>query len=163
MTIENLLEEFENNRSLSIHSIKYIQTDNEIGKKLINHFRKNKNRDFALCLIDNLTEIRNQPYPNGYEMETETLMFSAYLLGLHQNVEDSLKIWKTKTTDFDTYCGFDIQLVVFAGVEKTIEYLKANKTKESEDALEYIEECKQSGDFDEIEEYFSEKEMPWFI
>jgi hypothetical protein len=96
-------------------------------------------------------------------METETLMLSAYLLGLHQNVEDCLKIWKSKTTDFDTYCGFDIQLVVFAGVEKTIEYLKTNKSEESEDALKYIKECQKSGDFDEIEDYFSETELPWFI
>lgn len=163
MTINNLLSEFENNKSLSIDSIKYIQTNTEIGKELITYFKKNKNRDFALCLIDKFIKIRKEPYPNGYEMGIETLMFSAYLLGLHQNIEDSLKIWNTKTIDFDTFCGFDIQLVVFAGVEKTIEYLKANKNDDAQDALKYIEECKKCGDFDEIESYHSENELPWFI
>ena len=41
MTIENLLKEFETNKSLSKDSIKYIQSDTEIGKKLVNHFREN--------------------------------------------------------------------------------------------------------------------------
>lgn len=74
-----------------------------------------------------------------------------------------MKIGNTKTIDFDTFCAFDIQLVVFAGVNNTIDYLKTKNSDESKDALKYIEECKISGDFDNIENYFSESQSPWFI
>lgn len=163
MTIDNFLHELENSKPLSVETIHFVQNDDEIGKLLINHFRENKNRDLALKLLEKFSEIRNQPYPNNYDIGSEALMLSAYILGLHQNIEDCLKIWNTKTIDFDTFCGFDIQLVVFAGVNSTIDYLKTINSDESEDALKYIEECKISGDFEDIENYFSEDQSPWFI
>ncbi|MDQ8015152.1 MAG: hypothetical protein REI96_22085 [Flavobacterium nitrogenifigens] len=163
MSIDNFLYELENSKTLSVETIDFIQTDDEVGRLLVNHFKKNKNRDLALKLLERFSEIRNQPYPNGYDIGIEALMLSAYILGLHQNIEDCLKIWNTKTIDFDTFCGFDIQLVVFAGVTNTIDYLKTLNSNESEDALKYIEECKISGDFNGIEIYFSENQSPWFI
>nr|WP_294934845.1 hypothetical protein [uncultured Flavobacterium sp.] len=163
MSIDNLIAEFDRNKSFTTESIELIQTNNQIGKRLVQHFRKNKHRDFAVHLLEQLTEIRKQPYPAGNEMDAATLMLSGYILGLHQNVEDSLKIWNTKMTDFDTLCGFDIQLVVFAGVENTVAYLKTQKSKEAEEALSYIDRCEKSGDFDDLEDYFSENELPWFI
>jgi len=53
-------------------------------------------------------------------------------------------------------------LIVYAGVEETIDYLKSQKSKESKAALEYVEECKKCGDFENIENYFSENNLPWF-
>jgi len=75
MSIKNLLEEFEKNKSLSSAAIDYIQNNEEIGGKLVYHFRKNKNRDFAINFIEKLTEIRNRPYPDGYEASTESLCY----------------------------------------------------------------------------------------
>jgi len=163
MTIDNFLYELENSKPLSLETIDFVQNDREIGKLLVNHFKENKNRDLALKLLEKFSKIRNQPYPNNYDIGSEALMLSAYILGLHQNIEDCLKIWNTKTIDFDTFCGFDIQLVVFAGVNRTIDYLKTINSDESQDALKYIEECKISGDFEDIENYFSENHSPWFV
>jgi len=163
MTIDNFLYELENSKPLSLETIDFVQNDREIGKLLVNHFKENKNRDLALKLLEKFSKIRNQPYPNNYDIGSEALMLSAYILGLHHNIEDCLKIWNTKTIDFDTFCGFDIQLVVFAGVNSTIDYLKTINSDESEDALKYIEECKISGDFEDIENYFAENQSPWFI
>lgn len=39
-------------------------------------------------------------------------------------IEDCALIWEAKTLDSDSYCAVDIQLVVFAGVDVTIDYLR---------------------------------------
>jgi hypothetical protein len=57
----------------------------------------------------------------------------------------------------------DVQLVVFAGVDNTIQYLKSLGTTESQKAVEYLEKCEEAGDLDRIEEYFSQDNMPWWI
>src|SRR5690606_28298021 len=106
MTIDNFLYELENSKPLSLETIDFVQNDREIGKLLVNHFKENKNRDLALKLLEKFSKIRNQPYPNNYDIGSEALMLSAYILGLHHNIEDCLKIWNTKTIDFDTFCGF---------------------------------------------------------
>ena len=163
MTAEQLLNEFKENNSLSTATIEYLDTDEKIGKELVFYFRKNKNRDLALHLLEKAIEIRSQPYPNGYDMSGVILMLFSYILGMHKNMEDCLKIWEAKTVDFDTFCLVDIQLVVFAGLEETIAFFKSQESDESKDALKYVEECKEAGDFENIENYFSEVTVPWFV
>jgi phosphatidate phosphatase APP1 len=110
--------------------------------------------------LDKFIHIRQDP--NG-EMPAEDLMFACYILGLHNQIEDSLKIWEAKNADFDTYCGLDIQLVPFAGVKETIEFLKEQTSDEGKKAFEYVSNSSKCGDFDDLEDYFSKETMPWFI
>jgi hypothetical protein len=64
------------------------------------------------------------------------------------NVEDSLIIWRAKSTNFDLGCGLDVQFLCGAGIEETRRYLAQTETDESRDALKYLDECVESGDFD---------------
>lgn len=77
----------------------------------------------------------------------ENIKLCAYLLYRLGYVEDSLLIWKAKSTNFDTGCGVDIQLLVGAGIERTIAYLKKQNSQEAKDAVQYIAEGVESGDF----------------
>ncbi|MEP6845037.1 MAG: hypothetical protein ABI861_03510 [Panacibacter sp.] len=160
MDIKTILENFYKDKTISEVEINTIKNDNKLRIELANYFRQNKDRDFALCLLDTFISIRQQP--NG-EMPAENLMLACYILGLHNQVEDCLKIWEAKNADFDTYCGLDIQLVPFAGVKETIEFLKGQTTIEGEKAFNYVSECSKCGDFDSLEEYFSKDALPWFI
>lgn len=63
------------------------------------------------------------------------------------NVEDSLIIWRAKSTNFDLMCGLDVQFICGAGIEQTRNYLAQTDTDESHDALKYLDECIDSGDF----------------
>lgn len=65
------------------------------------------------------------------------------------NVEDSLFIWKTKSSSFDFMLGLDVQFMCGAGVEDTKEYLRGLKSEVGAEALEYLEECIDGGDFDD--------------
>ena len=88
-------------------------------------------------------------------------MLACYILGKHGQVEDCMKVWETKQIDFDTYCYVDIQLVPFAGIQETIEYLETQNSEEAKKALEYVVACSEAGDFDDLEQYF--KETPWYV
>jgi len=88
-------------------------------------------------------------------------MLAGFILGMHKQVQDCIKIWQAKKVDFDCYCGIDIQLVPFAGVDETISYLREQKTDEANKALEYVLACTKAGDFDDLNEYYSG--TPWYV
>ena len=93
----------------------------------------------------------------------DEIMLACYILGLHGQVADCLEIWKAKGVDFDAFCYIDIQLAIFAGVNKTLDYLKSETSDEAQAACKYIQECKEAGDFDTIDTYFNPDNLPWFI
>ncbi len=161
MKIEDIIKEYNENLEISIENLELIFNDAEIRYETVEYIRKNLNRQFSLALLSKILTIRlneNNELSNG-----DNIMYACYLVGIHKDIRDSIEIWKAKETDFDLHCYVDIQLVVFCGVKNTIEYLKTIKTKESENAIEYITECNNAGDFDEIEEYFSEMNTPWWL
>ena len=160
MTIKEILDEFQQQQLISDGTIGHIQTDDELRIAFVHHFRQHKDRAFALALLDRFIAIRKEP--NG-RMPAEDLMLACYILALHHQIEDSLKIWEAKNTDFDTYCAVDIQLVPFAGVKETIAFLKIQSTEEGKQALDYVTDCAKCGDFDNLDEYFSKNALPWFI
>jgi hypothetical protein len=159
MTINTILKTFNKDKIISDKIIDSIKNDRELRIAFINYFRQNKNREFALALLDKFISIRQDP---NSKMPAENLMFACYILGLHNNIEDSLKIWEAKNTDFDTYCGLDIQLVPFFGVKETIEFLSKQTTKEGKKAFEYVNKCSECGDFDDLEKYFAKETLPWW-
>lgn len=63
------------------------------------------------------------------------------------DVTDVPAMWAAKTTDMDTGCGFDVQMLVGAGVEQTLAFLRAHGHTQ---AADYIAECQKTGDFDDL-------------
>lgn len=166
MTIQEILDGFNYEKAIGPETIKALQEESELRKQLINHFRQKKDREFALALLNKFINIRassSDAELSEGAMSMEDLMLACYILGLHNQVADVLKIWEAKYVDFDTYCGVDIQLTVFAGVAETISFLRQQATAEALKALEYITKCADCGDFDSITEYFSPTQYPWFV
>lgn len=157
--INTTIQTFQKDGVIPNEVITGIENDRSFRANLVTFFRHNKNRQFVIKLLDELIQMRKQP--TG--ISGDSLMLACYLLGLHNELEDCLRIWETKTIDFDTYCYIDIQLVPFAGVDKTIAFLKIQTSKEATDALEYVTACKESGDFKNLDVYFLHGTMPWFV
>lgn len=63
------------------------------------------------------------------------------------NIEDCLLIWQAKTLSFDTFCGLDVQFLCGAGLEETKAFLQISPDPRAPDALEYLQECEEGGDF----------------
>lgn len=160
MTIETRLGSFLLEGVINAEIIAAIQNDNALRKDLIHYLRQNPNRKFALALLNEFIRLRKLPKEI---LPAEDLMFACYILGVHNQIEDCLKIWEAKNADFDTYCGLDVQLIAFAGVEETIVFLKGEAGVESDEALEYISECMAAGDLNHLDTYFSVETLPWFV
>ena len=159
MTIQNIIDSFSNNHILTDEQVASILSD--LRNETVKHTRQNRNRLFSIALLNKIIAKRKD---SDTEIgSSDNIMFACYLVGLCGQLEDSLLIWQAKKADFDTYCGVDIQLVVFAGVSKTVLYLKSLGTEESTEAVTYLQECWEAGDFDEIENYFSEEEEPYWL
>jgi len=158
MQTEEIIDELKHSGKLSRETIQEIEENKNLRLDLVQYFSKNKNREFAIDLLRILIELRRDPNKG---ISGDSLMLACYIVGKHNHIEDCMKVWETKIIDFDTFSYVDIQLLPFAGVQETIEYLKTQTSDESRNALEYILECSEAGDFEDLDEYF--KATPWFI
>ncbi len=154
MKIKKILDGFHNGIVIYPEVIALIRSGGERRKEFVNYFIKNKDREFALAILDKFIEIRKQP--DG-EMPFEDLMLACYIVGLHGCVADCLKIWEAKEADFDTWCGLDSELMLFAGIQQTHDFLSRQKSDEAMKALERLEYI------DDLEGYFSATQLPWYI
>jgi hypothetical protein len=60
---------------------------------------------------------------------------------------DALLIWDAKESSFDAHFGIDVQFLCGAGLEATKAFLAGSRAPSASDALEYLTECEQAGDF----------------
>lgn len=60
---------------------------------------------------------------------------AGYLLARHRLVEDVWRQWDLKSANFDTYCAYDVEAVVAAGVAETLAYVRATEHPEQSDVL----------------------------
>lgn len=155
MKIDKIINELFDTGNLSTETISAIEENDALRLELVQYFDANENRELAIHFLNILTELRRNQGISG-----DSLLLACLILGKHKHIEDCLKIWETKEIDWDTHHYIDIQLVVFCGVQETIEYLKSQHSKMAKNALEYIIGCSKAGDFDDIENYFK---TPWFV
>lgn len=87
----------------------------------------------------------------------ENIYHCAFFLFTVSDLNDVIPMYEAKMSNFDLGCGFDIQFLIGAGVEETINYLCQNKNPTSQSALEYIKACQTGGDFDNLEEWIEHK------
>ena len=163
-----LIENFDLTGELDKEAIILTLRNNEIRKALFEFISECPNRSFAIAFAKKVIELRAMDawaddYNDYYTIYLNDLLYTAYLVSLHGQVQDAALIWQIKSVDFDAYCGFDIQMVVFAGIEKTLHYLQSEGTAEALQAIEYIKECETSGDFRQLESYFSKDKLPMYI
>jgi hypothetical protein len=81
------------------------------------------------------------------------VLLSGLLLAQFRNVADVPLLWEVKQLDMDMGCYFDVQLLVFGGVEATLTFLRQRMDVAARQAAEYLEECRAGGDFDDLDGY----------
>jgi len=80
----------------------------------------------------------------------ENLYWCALFLYQLGFLDDILPMWKAKHVNMDTGCGFDIQFLVGAGVDKTLSFLTDSDEADAKKAHSYILSCKEAGDFSNL-------------
>ena len=66
------------------------------------------------------------------------------------NLDDALLIWDAKESCFDAHCTIAIQLLCGQGLEKTKQHLAEAESPEAKEALTYLVECEETGDFEKF-------------
>jgi hypothetical protein len=160
MNIPIILADFEKNQGISQSVMDSIQQDEVLRIELQNYFRNFPNHQFALSLLQAFITLRQTKHS---ALPIEDLMYAAYLLGLHQQIEDCLKIWEAKNLDFDTYAGLDIELMLFGGVDATLNFLELHPEPAAQKAQQYILKLVDTVQFDNLNDYFSLKLIPWYV
>lgn len=90
---------------------------------------------------------------NEVETGDDSIHHCGFLLFQLGQLEDIELLWWAKRASFDTWCGFDIQFLVGAGVSSVLMYLHSIEKVWAEEARTYIEECQRAGNFNDLEEY----------
>ena len=161
MTVKEIINTYSIKSKLTIKQVEMILNNENLRIETISFLRENPNQQFANDFLSLLIYERKK---ENFELSnSENLMYGSYIVWLKKDVTNSELIWKAKNVDFDMYCGLDVQLIVFAGFEKTIQYFKSLDTIESKKAIEYLKESNEAGDFYDIENYFSPEKKPWWI
>lgn len=85
-----------------------------------------------------------------------------YLLARHRLVEDVWRQWHLKSANFDTYCAYDVEAVVAAGVAETLAYVRASDHPDQESVLDRLAPAGEPVvTEDEVAGYFARKAR-WF-
>lgn len=77
---------------------------------------------------------REAPF-QGLSQETE---LAGFLLAEHRLVEDVWRHWQIKRANFDTWCGYDLQHLVAAGVQETVAFVRESDHADRDDVLERL-------------------------
>lgn len=166
MTTCDLLATYERTGQLNEQDLAVLtdeEDESEAGLRLYHCYRQRPNISFARALLTTLSARYVQAYTQGGGATTEGLRLAGYLIALHGDVRDALLLWRTKQLSFDTACEFDIQLVAFAGIEQTLDYLQSVPDPDAAAAVDYLQRCHAIGAFDELAAYFSPDNLPYWI
>ena len=87
----------------------------------------------------------------------ENLYWNAMFLFQIGDFDDVIPMWRAKHINMDTGCGFDIQFLVGRGVTQTLEYLSEHHDPECAKIAEHITRCRGVGDFDNLDEWLSDR------
>lgn len=73
-----------------------------------------------------------------FQGESSALLLAAYLVACRCAVEDVWLLWEAKSANFDTSCALDSTYLFTAGIDATLDYLKASDRTEAHDILECL-------------------------
>jgi hypothetical protein len=103
------------------------------------------NRSEIVALLQEQIVLEKDERGNQWLMS----LLSAQLFSIG-TVEDCLIIWEAKSCCFDTMLGIDAQFLCGAGLKQTKAYLQSVGTDLALDAMDYLTECENCGNFNEF-------------
>jgi hypothetical protein len=68
----------------------------------------------------------------------EQAALAGFLLARHRRVEDVWRQYEIKRANFDTLLGYDVEHVLAAGVQVTVDHLRTSEHPDRDQALEYL-------------------------
>lgn len=154
MNINQLISGLIDDKNDNYIEVDKLLNDINIRKRIYSEIHKNLlpiHRKVVLKLIQIEIQQREEDLYEDYEM----FYWCIFLLSRFEEPSDVGLIWKAKNIDFDDSLGVEPQFLIGSGFEKTARYLEFKNDEESREILNYLEECKVKGDFENIEGWYS--------
>ena len=129
--VENLLSEFENTKSVSSEIFEKLISENQKSERLefIGYIKNNENIELSRYLLRKAIAYRKGELGSCGCLCEDLLMFS-WFTSKNREATDFELILKAKLADFDTWCGFDGEMVFYTfGLQKTKDYIRENKDR----------------------------------
>lgn len=162
METNNFLAEYLINKNRLLPEMKEMIKNPSFRASLYKELNTSFDRKYHSLLCELLKEEMiyraNEDEDDGGEYFEGIYWCSLFLYKIGK-VEDVNILWKAKNIDFDTFCGFDVQFLVGAGVDKTIEYLQSKTDEDSKKALDCILKCKNADDFSYLDKWYEFREI----
>jgi len=137
--ISRILAEFNIYRKIESADFENLLLQNgENRNEIVMYIKNHKNTDFSRYLLKTAISYRKGDIGTCGCMCEDLLMFS-YFASKNETAADFDLIMEAKLADFDTWCGFDGEMIFYTfGYEGTKDYLKKNVEKFSLDTVEYF-------------------------
>jgi len=138
--VENILSEFENTKSVSNENFELLLIDNQRTErsKFVGYIKNYQNIELSRYLLKKAIAYRKDELSTCSCMCEDLLMFS-YFVSKNKETIDFDLIMEAKLSDFDTWCGFDGEMIFYTfGYQETKDYLKANVEKFTQKTVDYF-------------------------
>ncbi len=127
--VEGLISEFDNKKTVSKENFEKLLIENNLPerKEFVNYLKNYQNVELSRCLLKTAIKYRKGDLGNCNCMCEDLLMFS-YFVSKNRETTDFDLILEAKLVDFDTWCGFDGEMVFYTlGFQGTKDYIRTNK------------------------------------
>lgn len=127
--VNEIISEFSNNKTVSSTNFERLLIDNNKPERneFVGYIKNYQNIELSRYLLKTAIAYRKGKLGSCGCMCEDLLMFS-FFASKNKEVADFNLILEAKLADFDTWCGFDGEMVFYTlGYQQTKDYIEANK------------------------------------
>lgn len=138
--VECIISEFNNTKSVCDENFGRLLIDNQRPERLefVDYIKNYQNIELSRYLLKNAISYRKSELGTCGCMCEDLLMFS-FFTSKNKETTDFDLIMEAKLADFDTWCGFDGEMIFYTlGYQGTKDYLKENAEKFTQKIVDYF-------------------------
>lgn len=151
--ILKLLNDFETKKEIENEEFeKFLIDNNEKRNEIVEYVKNYENVDFSRYLLRKAIAYRKREIGTCGCMCEDLLLFS-YFVSKNKTPIDFDLIMEAKLADFDTWCGFDGEMIFYTlGFEETKKYLNQSVDKFTQETVSYFLEFTEYYLYNDINE-----------
>lgn len=138
--IEEIVLEYNKSQTISAFNFEKLLVNNENVEReeFVNYIKNYKHENLSRHFLKTAILYRKEELGTCSCNSDDLLMFS-FFVSKNKTTTDFDLIMEAKLIDFDTWCGFDGEMIFYTlGYQKTKDYLKASTDKFAQDTIDYF-------------------------
>lgn len=128
--VEEIISEFHNKKTISLANFEKLlsYSDQPERDEFVGYVKNYKNTELSRYLLKTAIAYRRDDELGEFDCMCEDLLTFSYFASKNKEAIDLHLILEAKMVDFDTWCGFDGEMIFYPlGLQPTKEYIAANK------------------------------------